>query len=296
MCIHAYLRLWTLIRWMNETESCITYVLGDSVYPPNHVRTISEKMAISTLPRTDSNEVYYRQTIKLPFNCDCTPFKIGDRDGVEFKGYGTGAPIKELVVTLISAATPDVGRDAARLSTIDTLSVSGRTQVPQVPAGLSVCSLRGSTGAARRVTPVVTDSVRRGTGTAATQNRIFDNFQQVLPTSVQQPTTAYNQAVDNNNFPTPPVRKSPPLPPPPPVVTQGGPRTSTPVAECIVGTEITAQYPEAQVEYPEAQVEYQEARKTSTPSVKCAGITKVYGSALVKQYKLHKVKEVLHQY
>jgi hypothetical protein len=239
---------------------------GESIYPPSHVRTISEKMAISTLPRTDSNEVYYRQTIKLPFKCDRTPFKIGDWDGVQFKGYGVGAAVKELVVTLISAATPDVGRDAARLSTIDTISVSGRTQVPQVPTGMSVYSLRGSTGAARRVEPVVTDSVRRGTGTPATQNWIFDNFRQVLPTSLQQATPAYNQAVDNN-FPTPPVRKSPPLPPPPPVVTQGSPRTSTPVAECIVGTEITAQYPEA-------QVQYQEARKTSTPSVKCASITK----------------------
>jgi hypothetical protein len=103
---------------------------GDSVYPPNHVRSISEKMAISTLPRTDSNEVYYRQTIKLPFKCDRTPFKIGDRDSVEFNGYGVGAAIKELVITLVLAATPDVGRDAARLSTIDTNSVSGRTQVP----------------------------------------------------------------------------------------------------------------------------------------------------------------------
>jgi hypothetical protein len=141
---------------------------GESIYPPNHVRTISEKMAISTLPFTDSNEIYYRQTIKLPFKCDRTPFKIGDRDGVQFKGYGVGAAVKELVVTLISAATPDVGRDAARLSTIDTISVSGRTQVPQVPAGMSVYSLRGSTGAARRVEPVVTDSVRRGSGTPAT--------------------------------------------------------------------------------------------------------------------------------
>jgi hypothetical protein len=82
---------------------------------------------------------------------------------------------------------------------------------------MSVYSLRGSTGAARRVEPVVTDSVRRGSGTPATQNRIFDNFRQVLPTSLQQATPAYNQAVDNN-FPTPPVRKSPPLPQPPPVV------------------------------------------------------------------------------
>jgi hypothetical protein len=71
----------------------------------------------------------------------------------------------------------------------------------------------------------------------------------------------------DNNFPTPPVRKSPPLPPPPPVVTQGGPSANTPVAECIVGTEITAQYPEA-------QVQYQEARGNSTPSMKCASITK----------------------
>jgi hypothetical protein len=223
-------------------------------------------MAISTLPRTDSNEVYYRQTIKLPFKCDRTPFKLGDRDGVQFKGYGTGALIKELVVTLILAATPDVGKDAARLSTIDTISVSGRTQVPKVPAGMLVYSLRGSTGAAHRVEAVVTDSVHRSSGTPATQNQIFNNFRQVLPTSVQQPTTAYNQAVDNN-FPTPPVRKSPPLPPPPPVVTQGGPSANTPVAECIVGTEITAQYPEA-------QVQYQVARGNSTPSMKCASITK----------------------
>jgi hypothetical protein len=103
--------------------------------------------------------------------------------------YGEGAAIKELVVTLVLAATPDIGRDAARLSTIDTISVSGRTQVPQVPAGLSVYSLCGSTGEARRVQPVATNSVRRGSGTPATQNRIFDNFRQVLPTSVQQPTT-----------------------------------------------------------------------------------------------------------
>jgi hypothetical protein len=58
------------------------------------------------------------------------------------------------------------------------------------------------------------------------------------------------------------------LPPPPPqVVVQGGPWARTPVAECIVDTEITSQYPEA-------QVQYQDARVTSTPSVKCTSTTK----------------------
>jgi hypothetical protein len=170
------------IRKLYHTSS------GDFVYPPNHVCTISEEMAISTLPRTDSNKVYYKQAIKLHFKCDCTPFKIDNWDGVQFKGYGAGALVKELVVTLILAYTPDIGRDAARLSTIDTISVSSRTQVPQVPAGLSVYSLHGSTGAARRVEALVDHGVRSGSATPATQNRIFDNFRQVLPTSLQQMT------------------------------------------------------------------------------------------------------------
>jgi hypothetical protein len=256
---------------------------GECIYPPNHMRTISEKMAIATLPRRATGEFYYKQTIQLPFKCDRTPVTIGSREGVQFKGYGEGAIMKELIVNLASVATPDLRTNVYRGTSCEVVSLSGRTQVPEVPPGLSVCSLRGSTGAARRVGPVINDSVHgnhtsrppipnvavgtsgRGSGTPATQNRIFD-FHQVLPTSVQQATPAYNQAVDKN-FPTPPVRKSPPLPPPPPVVVQGGPSASTPVAECIVGTEITAQYPEA-------QVQYQEERGSSTPSMKCTSITK----------------------
>ena len=60
----------------------------------------------------------------------------------------------------------------------------------------------------------------------------------------------YVPAVEDS-FPTPPVRVTAPLPPPPPVVVQDSTRVRTPVAECIVGSEITTQYQEAQVQYTE---------------------------------------------
>jgi hypothetical protein len=255
-------------------------ISGESIYPPSHVRSISEKMTISTLPRTDGNEVYFKQTIKLPFKCDRNPVKIGDRDGIQFKGYGTGALIKELVVNLVSVATP-MGTDVARVSTIDTISVSGRTEACRVPGNTSVCSINPYTNGGTQVRAVV-DSVYgnpasrpptmtnvpmstadslRGSGTQPMQ-RIFNPFRQVLPV-----VPAYNQVEMDHDFPTPPVRVSPPLPPPPPVVAQGGSRAGTPIAECILGTEITT-------EYQEVQVQYAECVGNSTLDMECTSITK----------------------
>jgi hypothetical protein len=98
-------------------------------------------MAIATLPCRDSGEFYYKQTIQLPFMCDRTPVTIGYREGVQFKGYGKGAIMKELIVNLALVATPDLRTNVYRGTSCDVVSFAGRTQVLEVPNGLSECSL-----------------------------------------------------------------------------------------------------------------------------------------------------------
>jgi hypothetical protein len=212
---------------------------GDPIYPENHIRAVSQKMALMTLPRSDQDEVYFKQTIHLPFKVSRDPVKLDGREGVQFKGFGSG--IKQMVVELISAKSCYPKNKSHRTNStipVDYVSVAGRTYIQPVPSCGSVFSINQHTGVAqpqgpvpsstyvRKAPPVqqvTTSSSRKkyNYGTSGT-TRLFE---QVIPVQVPRkatPTVLHqDKEYQDDFFPTPPqVQVCPPLPPPPPVEDQ----------------------------------------------------------------------------
>jgi hypothetical protein len=153
---------------------------GEPIYPESHIRAVSQKMALMTLPRNDQDEVYFQQTIQLPFKVSRDPVKIDGREGIQFKAFGTGGYIKQLVVELISAKScyPKNTRFPTMVP-VDFVSVAGHTCVPRVPRGGLVFSINPHTGVPQRQGPVL------GIGNPPTQK--------LAP--VQQVTTSTDRVV-----------------------------------------------------------------------------------------------------
>jgi hypothetical protein len=117
---------------------------GAALYAPTHVRTIAQKKALQTLPCTKDGQVYFKQTVYLPFKVQKTPEMCNGYGGIQYKCY-KGGLIKQLVVELVSASykpknVPNYPTEE------DYIAFAGRRPSRQEAPNQSVFSLNPETG------------------------------------------------------------------------------------------------------------------------------------------------------
>jgi hypothetical protein len=131
-------------------------ITGSAIYAPTHVRSIAQKRALLSLPRTKDGFVYFKQTIHLPFKVTKNPQLCNGYDGIQYKCY-EGGLIKQLVVELVSAAykpknsVPNFPKETENIG-FATLKPSS-----QAAANQSVFSLNRETGKRNSGLPAVVE-------------------------------------------------------------------------------------------------------------------------------------------
>jgi hypothetical protein len=135
---------------------------GANIYAPTHVRTIAQKKALQSLPRTKDSKVYFKQTVFLPFKVLKTPEMCNGYRGIQYKCY-EGGLIKQLVVELVSASykpkiVPNYPLEA------DYVALAGQGPSRQEPANQSVFSLNPETGFRNMGPPGVVNAEQDGGG------------------------------------------------------------------------------------------------------------------------------------